>query len=169
MSILDKLRGGDRRSIGRSDEVVEEILGNESIFPIVFDGMLHEDPLIRMRASDAITKATTQRPELIQPYKKKLIQHVSKIDQQEVQWHFAQLVPFLQLSHDEKLHVVDILKNFLSNKSRIVVVSSLQALTELSEDDTKLKPVVVELIQSAMSSGSPSIMSRGRKLLKRLG
>ena len=54
--LVARLQGGDRRSIGRVDEVVREVLADPSLFGRLFEGMLHEDPLIRMRAADAAEK-----------------------------------------------------------------------------------------------------------------
>jgi hypothetical protein len=38
--LLQKLQGGDRRSIGRVDEVVAGVLAEPSLFGVVFEGML---------------------------------------------------------------------------------------------------------------------------------
>ncbi len=65
MSILDKLRGGDLRSIGRSNEVAGDIEKNVSMFETVFRGLYDSDPLIRMRSSDVIEKITRNKPELL--------------------------------------------------------------------------------------------------------
>jgi hypothetical protein len=80
--LLEKLEGGDRRSIGRVEEVVAQVLNDPSLFKVVFDGMLSHDPLVRMRSADAVEKITAQHPEYLQPYKKMLIQQVARIDQQ---------------------------------------------------------------------------------------
>ena len=69
-SLLKKLSGPDRRSIGRSEEVVAEVLADPSLFGILFDGMLTDDAVLRMRCADAVEKITAQRPDLLQPYKK---------------------------------------------------------------------------------------------------
>ena len=47
--ILQKLKGGDLRSIGRADEVVQDILENPALFGEVFEGMFNDDPRVRMR------------------------------------------------------------------------------------------------------------------------
>jgi hypothetical protein len=47
--ILRKLEGGDRPSIGRSNEVVEDVIADPALFNVVFSGLLSEDPLPRMR------------------------------------------------------------------------------------------------------------------------
>lgn len=48
-AILKKLKGADRRSIGRVDEVVTEVLADPHLFGVVFDGMLSNNAVVRMR------------------------------------------------------------------------------------------------------------------------
>ncbi len=52
--LLGKLQGGDRRSIGRADEVVADVLNDPALFDDLFQGMLHDDPVVRMRSADAV-------------------------------------------------------------------------------------------------------------------
>ena len=65
MSILNKLRGGDLRSIGRSNEIAGEIEKNASLFETVFRGLYDNDPIVRMRSADVIEKVTQNKPELL--------------------------------------------------------------------------------------------------------
>ena len=62
-SLLDHLTGGDRRSIGRANEVVTAVLANPALLSELVPGLAHDDPLIRMRAADALAKVGEQRPE----------------------------------------------------------------------------------------------------------
>jgi len=117
--VLKKLEGGDRRSIGRVSDVVAEVFNDPSLFEVVFNGMLSDDPIIRMRSADAVEKITAKHPEYLQPYKKKLIQQVARIDQQEVRGHVAQMFPRLELSEEEQAVVVEILLDYLNDKSKI--------------------------------------------------
>ncbi|HHT26349.1 MAG TPA: hypothetical protein GXZ82_03735 [Firmicutes bacterium] len=87
--ILQKLAGGDRRSIGCANEVAEEILADSDLFAIVLEGILHDDPIIRMRAADAVEKASSKRPGLLQPHKRMLFGEIAAIRQQEVRWHLS--------------------------------------------------------------------------------
>lgn len=64
-AICDKLCGGDRRSIGRSEEVVADVLRDASKFGAVFAAMWSSDPLIRMRAADAAEKIAAVRPDVL--------------------------------------------------------------------------------------------------------
>ncbi len=85
--ILQKLKGGDLRSIGRAEEVVQDILNNPVLFAEVFEGMLDDDPLVRMRSADALEKVSSKHPEYLQPFKNRFISKVSQVRQQEVRWH----------------------------------------------------------------------------------
>ena len=71
--LLFRLTGGDRRSIGRSNEVVATVLSEPSLLGMLFGGLWSGDPLIRMRAADALEKITRKYPEWLHPYKEQLI------------------------------------------------------------------------------------------------
>jgi hypothetical protein len=166
--ILKKLNGGDRRSIGRVDEVVADVLADPTLFKELFEGMLNDDPLVRMRAADAVEKITVLYPEYLRPYKNQLIEQVAKIDQQEVRWHVAQMLPRLELSPAEQAQAVEILLGYLNDKSKIVKTFAMQALADLAEREAKLRPQVSKLLAELAETGSPAMKSRGRKLLDRL-
>jgi len=166
--ILEKLEGYDRRSIGRSNEVVKEVLANPSLFGDLLEGMLSQDPIIRMRAADAVEKITSKHPEWLQPYKSKIIRQASKIEQQEVRWHVAQLFSRLQLTRKERGVVVGILSDFLTDKSKIVKTFSMQALADIAEQDAELREPIIEQLEELTRTGSPAMKSRGKKLLAKL-
>jgi hypothetical protein len=166
--VLKKLAGGDRRSIGRVSEIVAEVLNEPSLFKVVFNGMLSDDPIIRMRSADAVEKIIAKHPEYLQPYKEKLIRQVARIEQQEVRWHAAQMFPRLELSKEERAIIVEILLDYLNDKSKIVKTFSMQALMDFAERDAGLRPQVIKLLEELTRTGSPAMRSRGRKLLEKL-
>ncbi|HLZ56706.1 MAG TPA: hypothetical protein VKR06_07135 [Ktedonosporobacter sp.] len=167
--ILRKLEGGDRRSIGRSNEVVVDVLHDPALFEIVFYGMLCADPLIRMRAADAIEKITALYPSYLQPYKDILIQQVACSEQQEVRWHVAQMLPRLRLEDREECSAAfDILLGYLRDRSKIVKTFSMQALADLGEQHLSLLPLVRGILEECTQTGSAAMQSRGRQLLRRL-
>jgi hypothetical protein len=106
--ILKRLTGGARRSIGRSNQVVAQVLAHPNLFPHLFDGLASGDEVLRMRAADALEKITTRRPKLLQPFKKKFLAIASSAIQQEVRWHAALLIPRLDLTPTEGAAALDI-------------------------------------------------------------
>jgi hypothetical protein len=166
--ILKKLEGGDRRSIGQVAKVVDEVSGQPALFETVFKAMLVHDPIVRMRAADAVEKITANQPHYLQPYKDILINQVAKVNQQEVRWHVAQILPRLSLNLRERETVVEILCGYLQDKSKIVKTFSLQALADFAQKDGSLRLRVVEVIEETVQSGSPAVINRGKKLLAKL-
>jgi hypothetical protein len=166
--ILKKLAGGDRRSIGRANEVVADVLDDPTLFDSVFRGMLGDDPLIRMRAADAVEKVTAQRPDYLQPFKQKLLRQVAGSRQQEVRWHVAQMLPRLALRRPELAVAVETLLDYLADESSIVKTFAMQALADFAEREVFLRERVIKVLQRCTREGSPAMKSRGRKLLKSL-
>jgi hypothetical protein len=167
-AILQKLKVGDRRSIRGVPEVVDRVLANPRLFPVVFDGMSDSDPLVRMRCSDAVEKITACRPELLAPYKKRIIQLASVAEQQEVRWHLAQILSRITLSRPERQRVVWILFEYLKDESKIVKTFSMQTLADIAAQDSELRGQIIERLEELTAAGSPAMKSRGRKLLARL-
>jgi hypothetical protein len=166
--ILQQLRGGDRRSIGRSTEVATAVSKRPSLFAELFEGLFVPDPLVRMRAADAVEKVTRSRPELLQPRKLLLLEAIAPLQQKEVRWHVAQMLPRLGLTVEEQQKAVRILMGYLADASSIVRTSSMQALVELSERDTRLRARVRPLVERLARTGTPAMRSRGRNLLRTL-
>ena len=68
-TIRSMLSGGDRRSIGRSNEVAGLVLRRPRYFRKLIECLWNDDPVVRMRAADAAEKASRQRPALLKPFK----------------------------------------------------------------------------------------------------
>ncbi len=167
-AFLKKLAGTDRRSIGKSKEVVAEVLADPSLLGVIFDGMLDSNPVLRMRSADAVEKITSEHPEYLRPYKKRLLEQIAKSGQQEMRWHVAQLFSRLKWSPKERRVIVDILKNYLKDKSKIVKTFSMQALADIAEQDAELRPPIIKQLESLTRTGSPAMKARGKKLLAKL-
>jgi len=166
--LLQKLAGVDRRSIGKSNEAVAEILADPNLFGVLFNGMLSDDPVLRMRCADTVERISAQHPEYLRPYKKKLLQQVAGIEQQEVRWHAAQLFSRVALSAKERLAVVDILAEYLKDESKIVKTFSMQALADIAAQDETLRAPIIKQLEKLTRTGSPAMKARGKKLLAKL-
>ncbi|MFQ5610768.1 MAG: hypothetical protein ACE5H9_01395 [Anaerolineae bacterium] len=167
--ILQKLKGGDLRSIGRAEEVVQDVLHNPALFGEVFEGLLDDDPRVRMRSADALEKVSAKHPEYLQPFKSRLIREIARSDQQEVRWHVAQMFSYLEIDHRERDEIVEILLGYIdTSESKIVKTFSMQTLADLAEQDELLRPQVIEKLAELVETGSPAMVSRGKKLIAKL-
>ncbi len=167
--ILQKLRGGDLRSIRRAEDVVQDILRSPSLFGEVFDGMLNDDPLIRMRSADALEKVSSKHPEYLKPYKTRLISEVSKIKQQEVRWHVAQMFSRLEINDRERDRIIKILLSYIdTSESKIVKTFSMQTLADFAKRDEAIRPQIIKILKNLVGTGSPAMKNRGNKLINKL-
>ena len=165
-SLIEKLRGGDLRSIGRSDEVVVDVLEAPERLDEVFEGLFHGEAVVRARSADALEKVCARRPEWFRSLVGRLIRDVATIDQKEVRWHVAQILGRVRLTARQRQSAVGILESYLENSdSQIVKVSALQALADLAASEPALRPRVVECAEMAIRSGSKSLKARARKIL----
>jgi hypothetical protein len=166
--LLGRLKGGDRRSIRGVPEVVDHVMANPILFPVVVDGMTDADPLVRMRCADAVEKITALRPAYLKRYKKRVIRLAAMAEQQEVRWHLAQLLSRLELSALERRRVLETLTAYLTDRSRIVKTFAMQAMADIAVQDPELRAPIMERLKKLTRTGSPAMKSRGRRLLLRL-
>lgn len=162
--VLEKLIEGDLRSIGKSPEVVELVLKDPTLFEELLYGMIHEDPGVRMRASDAVEKITRIHPEYLKEQNDFFIDKVLTQTQQEVRWHAAQMVARFDFDNLELNRVIEFLFRFLEDDSKIVQVNSLQALVDLAESNQELFPKALRVLEEKIETGSPAVKNRAQKL-----
>ncbi len=167
-ALLQSLSGGDRRSVGESNRAVMAVLEKPELIAVLFQGLEVSDPVLRMRCADAIEKVTAKLPELLVPYKKKILRHLSKIEQQEVRWHIAPILARLPLTETEELAVVNLLLSYTNDHSSIVKTMSMQALADIALRSHRLLPEVTQHIEELSVIGTPAMKARGKKLLKSL-
>lgn len=166
--LLKMLEGGDRRSIGRSNQAVARALEAPALIDVLFDGMVSDDPLLRMRCADAAEKVSAARPDLLRAHKTALLGPLARIEQQQVRWHVAPMLARLALSQAERKCVVDTLLAYTNDRSSIVRTMAMTALADLALRDEKLRPLVLRHIEELVVIGTPAMTARGRKLLGQL-
>jgi hypothetical protein len=164
--LVSALEGGDRRSIGRSDQVATLVRSNPRLFPHLMQGLWSEDPLIRMRAADAAEKVTRNSPQLLAPYRKELLGLMAESTQQELRWHLAVMVPRLPLNSRERRLAASLLSDYGNDRSSIVRTFALQGLADLAKNDPGIQPAVIEILREATRNGTPAMKARSRKLLR---
>jgi hypothetical protein len=167
-NILTLLEGGDRRTIGRADQVAAMVSDDPRLFPKLIAGLWSADQLVRMRAADAAEKVTRTHPELLHAYKKELLGLMAESQEQEMRWHLAVMVPRLVLNAAERQAVISWLKNYLQDRSSIVKTFALQGMADLAHDEPSLRSEVIEILRAATRGGTAAMKARSRKLLTQL-
>ena len=166
--LVEILRGGDRRSIGKSNHIAKLVLREPGRFRDLFQCLWDEDPVVRMRAADAAEKATVARPRLLNPHKQELLGLLAEAEQIELRWHVALMVPRLALSKPERTRAAAALQRYLEDPSSIVKTFALQGLADLAEQDRSLRETVKSALKGSLETGTAAMKARARKLLRKL-
>jgi len=165
--VIAMLKGGDRRSIGRVNEVVRIVDTDPESFRMLLEGLLSDDEVVRMRCADAIEKVAHTHSNWLNPHAQFFLEQAGRT-QQEIRWHMAQIIPRLSLTPPQRKQGIDLLMGYLKDRSAIVRVSAMQALVDFSDGDSRLRKRVVPIIEQALKSGTPAMKARGRRLLRGL-
>jgi hypothetical protein len=167
-----KLSGGIRTSLGRTNEVVAEVLADPAQFAALMACLAEDesdsDAVLNMRAADAIEKISRTRRDLLEPHKLGLLGIAGGNDQIDVRWHMAQILPRLALTARERAVALDILFDYLRDRSSIVKTHAMQALADFAANDRNLRAKVLPLLEELTQIGTPAMRARGRKLLRHL-
>jgi HEAT repeat protein len=164
MNIADALKGGDRRSIGRANEVSEHVLTHPESLPELLDCLKAEDLLVRMRAGDALEKVSARCTALLQPQAGLLLTLGERVTDKETRWHLAQILPRLDLQGDQLKRAVAMMLDYADDPSRIVRADALTALVAFAQSDSALRRQVGTLLREAESSTAPAVQARARRL-----
>lgn len=165
---LARLAGGDRRALGQADAVAATVLARRPRFAELWTGLDHADPVVRMRAADALEKVTARRPDWRAGYAADLLRRLAGSAAPAVRWHLIQMTPRLALDPDDRAAAVALLEGHLGDASRIVVVSAMQALFDLAGDDPARAADLRRRYAHLAATGSPAVRSRAHKLLAQL-
>jgi len=131
--LAEMLAGGDRRSIGRADDVVALVAAAPQRFEELWACLKHADGLVRMRAGDTLEKLSRTGMAPFRSHKKELLGGALDDGSAELRWHLIPMAARLTLTEGEAAKLCGTLDERLrQDKSRIVRVAALQAGFELA-------------------------------------
>ena len=160
------LRGGDRRSIGKSNQVAARVLRRPRSFGELMGCLWSKDRVVRMRAADAAEKVSAARPALLAPFKGELLGLAEEAREPEVRWHLARMLPRLPLEPPERRRATRRLRRYLNDRSSIVKTMAIQGLCELAQGHAALEAEMAGLLEEFCRTGTPAMKARSRRLLR---
>jgi len=161
-NLVSQLQGSNRRSIGQSNQVVRLVRTQPKLFRELIACLWSENAVLRSGAADAAEKVSRDNPRLLDRCKSQLLGLLAEIDQIELRWHLAQMIPRLTLTPPERKRAAAALPRYLDDRSSIVRTFALQALVDLSRNDTALLHESKQLLETALLSGTPAMKARAR-------
>ncbi|MCY3855592.1 MAG: hypothetical protein OXF78_04780 [Rhodospirillales bacterium] len=167
----DMLAGGHPNSLGRTLEVVETVLADADRFGELFDCYVSEDPVVRLRTSNALKRIEAQRRDLLVPYLGRLINEVGSLDQASAQWTLAQLFGRLaaDMDQDQRAGALRIMKrNLSSHDDWIVLNATIETLSDWAMADRGLMRWLKPHLERLSADRRKSVASRAAKKRRKL-
>jgi hypothetical protein len=166
--LVARLRRGDLRTKGAAEAVARQAAADPALIAELVAALENGHPGVRMRAADALEKATRKQPARLRPWSDRLLELAATAGQQEVQWHLAQLLPRLRLSAADRRRGWWLLRSWLSSPSRIVQAFALEGLVRLCDGAPALLGATRDLVRQAQSAPAPALRARARRLQRAL-
>ena len=166
LSLLDRLAGGKRGSLGEAGQVALEALDHHGYVKEMVAGLILPDPVLTARCAHVIMFVAQKKPQLVQPYKRSLLDAMSRCDQWEIRLELSKAITQLQLTADEIADLVGVFKAYLDAPQSFVRTGALQGLADLARKDADLVPMTQNLLAHYVNSGTAAMRARARKLLK---
>lgn len=168
-NLIEMLKGGGPKMLGRSKEVAALIGKNRTSFDIVFEKIFGDDRVAAFRAADACEIAAKDHPEFLVPHMDKLLDPEYTYEDPRLRMHVSQILGYAESEGEELARILEILFSWLRDEEHIFVKAHLMtAVANQSFRNTWLIPEVISVIEAEMERGSAAIKARGRILLKKL-
>jgi hypothetical protein len=107
-----------------------------------------------------VEKTSALHPEYLAPHRATLIDCVARLDQKEVRWHAAQMLSRVEWNETELQQVIDILTGYLNDRSSIVKTFAMQALADLAQQHSALRPAFMVHLQELTATGTLAMKAR---------
>ncbi len=163
------LTGGHPNSLGRTIEVVNLVLADQSRLEALYSCYFSSDEVVRLRVSSGLKRVCREHPEWLVPYVDRLIRDISKIDQASTKWTLAQLFGMLktQMSPAQIQKATEIMKrNLRESDDWIVQNTTMQVLFDWSEGNQPLREWILRVLEKMLDSKHGSVAKRANKLLQ---
>ncbi|RAI37670.1 hypothetical protein, partial [Rhodoplanes roseus] len=159
----------ERRDVGRNrgeahGTAVGVVDDGGELVTLLFD----LDRGVRMRAADALEKASAKAPDLLRDHEQRLLGCAEDAADPELKWHLARMLPRLVLEARDRAAALDLLQDWLADPGVIVRVEALSAYAALAGTDPALAEVLRTRLDEALATGRPAEKARARQLLREL-
>ncbi len=165
------LTGGSPRSLGRTAEVVGQVLADRSQLGELFACIASPDAVVRMRAADALEKVCRRQPGWFEPWLSEVLTEVGRSSQPSLQWHTAQILGHLhsRLDRDQRRRSVILLQSYLTgSRDWIVLNATMGTLAAWAREDVALVRWLRPELERLTADERGSVRRRATKLLATL-
>jgi len=165
------LTGGHPNSLGRTEEVVDLVLADRSLFDVLFECYFSSDEVVRLRVSSAMKRVTIAQPDWTMDFIDRLQSEIADIDQASTQWTLALVFDLLvdRLSRTQHQRAIEIMRDNLAHHADwIVLNNSMKVLGKWARTDPELAASLRPHAERLVNDDRKSVVANATKLLAQL-
>ena len=166
------LAGGHHNSLGRTVEVVDEVLADLSRLDDLFDCYKSSDEVVRLRTSSALKRIFRARPDLLNDALPRIFKDMGGLNQPSAKWTFAQVAfdHSKLLGADATARAKEIIvKNLLEEHDWIVLIMSMKTCGLWVKTDKVLADHIMKRVLKLETDPRKSVAKAAKKLLTAMG
>jgi len=162
------LSGGDLRSDGLSNEVVNAVLQQPHLLADLLEGLKNQDDIIRGHTADALEKIARSRPDLLVEHLQDLILPARSDHVPMVKMHLAMIFGHLSMYEEHADELASMLLALLVDESVFTVSWAIASLCIFAKRYPSKNDQILEQIARLKLHNSIAIRSRVTKAVELL-
>jgi hypothetical protein len=127
------------------------------------------DKSVVERAARGLKKISEADAAALYAWRKKLLAAALEAGDMRVQWNLTIVLGRLPLKRQDKALAVELMFERLTDKSGLNRTMALQALMDLSVEDSALRGRVMPVVREFLENGTPAMKARARRLIAKIG
>jgi hypothetical protein len=156
------LAGGDLRSDGAADQVVDMVLSDLKLLPEIIDGLDDARDEVRGRSADVLEKVGRHHPAALSPYLTTLIGVMHEDPVPMVRWHLAMLVGHLLATEVDREAIFQALIARLEDDSVFTISWAIVSLCILARCDPTYAQLTADHIRLLRTHQSRAVQVKVR-------
>lgn len=160
------LTGGHPNSLGRTLDVVDIILADQTRLEDLYQCYFSDDEVVRLRTSNAFKRVTKEHLDWFVPYIDRFLEVISQINQPSTQWTIATLCLWSQkeMTPEQLAKAKTVLQsNLESYTDWIVLNNTMETLATFAKKDDALKQWLLPQLEKLKKDGRKSVSKRANK------
>lgn len=164
--LRDRLRKGDRRSVGAAGAVADLVRQDAALLPQLIDLLDDNDEAVVAHAAHAMMQIALDGPARFDPFVDPLLARLEQLRQWEIGEQLPKILVRTKLSEEQVERLAGIFSANINARSNIVAACSLQGMVDLACDRLIERRLAEQALDTALASKRKALAARARQLRK---
>jgi hypothetical protein len=164
-SISERLASGSSRGLGCANAIAAEVVHSPDVLVELVAAAQDKRAIVTIRAANALKKVQQERPDLLEPFAKKILHTALASRELQARWNLIIVVGRLPLRGRDRALGIELMFEALRSESGLLRTFAMQGLVDLFVEEASLRRRVRPIVEEFAKNGTAAMQARARKLL----